>query len=654
MLKGVLKSYSATIVAIFIAAVSAGITLHYNTVLGAVELVIVFVLLVYGYLRIFRNFRRLSQQVSALNASMRLDENERKQFESYPFAVVLCDRSGNVVWYNHKYNELVIEKCDFDQPDIMDCLDVSNLFETENLPYSVDADIKGTYFTVMPVRHDEELMALYFVEDTQLKCFRMAYMKTRPVALMINIDSLEHTEDTYSHIDFSTIYAEINKIISSWLDANHCVFRRYSDERYFALTEYDNFSKMTAKRFDLLDLVRNYRYDGQDSGITLSVGIGMEPTVRECENSARQALDMARGRGGDQVAIKKDDNFEFFGGIGAKKDKRGKIKSRTVAAALCEIIEKSDHVLLMGHSFSDFDAIGSCIGLTAICESVGVKANIVVNFETTLAMPLIELCEQNGMKGLFVNTEAGMSLITDNTLLIVSDIMRPNNVESRELLDVVKSVVVIDHHRMAVDKIADPVLLFHEPYASSSSEMVVELIQYAPSKPKLLPIQAESLMAGIILDTKNFSFRVGVRTFEAAAFLREKKTDTVRVKKLFALTEEEKSIVNKILLSAKICDNYAVAFAENKDSDIRKLSSCAADEMLDIKGVEASFVVYPQGSGMAVSARSLGTINVQLIMEKLGGGGHQSMAGAQLKDTTAQQAMEQLSQAIQYYFNSEV
>ena len=161
-------------------------------------------------------------------------------------------------------------------------------------------------------------------------------------------------------------------------------------------------------------------------------------------------------------------------------------------------------------------------------------------------------------------------------------------------------------------------------------------------------------MAGIILDTKNFSFRVGVRTFEAAAFLREKKTDTVRVKKLFALTEEEKSIVNKILLSAKICDNYAVAFAEYKDSDIRKLSSCAADEMLDIKGVEASFVVYPQGSGMAVSARSLGTINVQLIMEKLGGGGHQSMAGAQLKDTTAQQAMEQLSQAIQYYFNSEV
>ncbi len=654
MLKGIIKSYSATIIAIFLAAISAGITLHYNKILGAVELVIVFVLLVYGYLRIYRNFRRLSQQVSALNASMRLNEKEQSQFERYPFAVALCDRLGNVVWYNKKYEQVIIEQCGFDQPDIVDCLDISDIFSIESLPFCVDADIKGTYFTVMPVRHDEELMALYFVEDTALKCFRMSYLKTRPVALMINIDSLEHTEDTYSHIDFSTIYAEINKIISSWLDANHCVFRRYSDERYFALTEYENFSKMTSKRFELLDSVRNYRFDGQESGITLSVGVGMEPTIRECENSARQALDMARGRGGDQVAIKKDDNFEFFGGIGSKKDKRGKVKSRTVAAALCETIEKSDNVLLMGHSFSDFDAIGSCIGLCSVCDSLGVRANVVVNRDTTLAMPLIELCEQNGMKGLFVDIEAGISLITDNTLLIITDIMRPGNVESKEILDLVKNVVIIDHHRMAVDKIMNPVLLFHEPYASSACEMVVELIQYAPSKPKLLPMQAEALMAGIILDTKNFSFRVGVRTFEAAAFLRDRKSDTVRVKKLFDLTEEEKLVVNKIVLSANICDNYAIAFADSQISDIRKLSSLAADDMLEIKGVEATFVLYPHGNGIAVSARSLGTINVQLIMEKLGGGGHQSMAGAQLKDVTKEQAMEQLSQAIQYYFSSEV
>ncbi len=635
------------------ALVTAGITLYYNTALGIIELILVLLLLVFGYLRHFRGFRELSHQVSALNETLKLEDFGEDHQKSFPFPLALCNQQGNVVWYNALYDKIIVEQCGFEQPDIGDCLQFELLTEGE-MPVSLDADIRGHFFTVFPVRTQDGLFALYFVNDSELKNFRMAYLRTRPVAIMINIDSLDNTEDTYSHIDYSTIHAEIDRIISAWLSSNACVYRRYSDGRYFALTEYDNFQRISEKRFELLDTVRSYRFDGQDSGITLSIGVGMEPTFRESENSARQALDMARGRGGDQVAIKTDDSFEFIGGITAKKDKRGKIRSRSIASALCELIEKSDNVLLMGHSFSDFDAVGSCVGLAALCDSLGVRVHVIINNETTLSQPLIDLCEQNGMKGLFIDEEIGVALINENTLLIVTDILRPNNVESRTILDNVKNIAVIDHHRMAVDKIESPVLLFHDPYASSSAEMVTELIQYAPSKPKLTPIQAEALMAGIILDTKNFTFRVGVRTFEAAAFLRERKTDTIRVKKLFALTEEEKLIVNKVVLSAKICDNYAVAFTDMRVSDIRKLSSKAADDLLEIKDVEASFVVYQQAKGISISARSLGSINVQLIMEKLGGGGHQSMAGAQLRNVTPQEAMEKLSEAIKHYFHFDI
>ncbi len=652
-LKGLLKSYLVTIVAIFAAIATAGITLRYNFVLGAVELVFALGLLIFGYFRIFRGFSKLSHQVSALNASLRLDDSTCNSVNSFPLPIALCNNDGNVVWYNELYDKVIVEQCGFVQPDIGDCLPFDALLSAD-MPLFIDADIKGFFFTVYPVRTSDGLIALYFVDDSELKNFRMEYLRTRPVAMMINLDSLDNTEDSYSHIDFSTIHAEIDRIISAWLASNKCVFRRYSDGRYFALTEYENFSKMSELRFDLLDLVRSYRYDGQDSGITLSIGVGMESTLRESENSARQALDMARGRGGDQVAIKTDESFDFIGGITSKKEKRGKIKSRSIAATISELIEKSDNVLLMGHSFSDFDAIGSCIGLSALCASVGIRANVVVNPETTLAQPLIDICKQDGMEGLFIDEEAALSLVTDNTLLIIVDILRPNNVESRALLDCIKNVAIVDHHRMAVDKIQSPLLLFHDPYASSAAEMVTELIQYSPSKPKLTPVQAEALMAGIILDTKNFTFRVGVRTFEAAAFLRDRKTDTVRVKKLFALSEEEKLVVNRIALSAKICDNYAVAYTDIQAADIRKLSSQAADDLLEIKGVEASFVAYQHGTGVAVSARSLGSINVQLIMERLGGGGHQSMAGAQLKDVTPQQAMEQLSDAIKHYFYTEV
>lgn len=652
-LKGIFKSYRVTVAALFVAAVTAGITFRYNIPLACVELAAVCILLLLGYFHIFRKFRQLHTQVDALNDILTFDKRDNEKIEGFPMPVALCSSDGEILWFNNAFESVLIDECALTEDNMNEYLQFS-LLTQELLPQSLEADVNGNFFTVYPQKLDGEVYVLYFAQDTALKNFRNAYLKSRPAVLLINIDSLDNTEDTYSHIDYSTIHADIDRIISAWLASNHCVFRRYSDGRYFALTEYENLEHMAEKRFDLLDLVRNYRYEGQDSGITLSVGIGREPTFGTCENSARQALDMARGRGGDQVAIKVGDSFEFFGGISARKEKRGKIKSRTVATALCEMIEKADQVLLMGHAFSDFDCVGSQIGVAAIAAACGIKTAIVVNDETTLAGPLIENCKHDGLGGLFISREEALARLTENTLLVVTDILRPNNVESKELLNNAAKIAVIDHHRMPVDRIEQPALLFHDPNASSASEMVTELIQYAPCKPKLSPVQAEALLAGIILDTKNFSMRVGVRTFEAAAFLRDRKSDTVRVKKLFAYSEEENLTVNKIVLSAKICDSYAVAFTDHQAADMRKLCSQAADDLLDIKGVEASFVAYKQGNGVGISARSLGSVNVHLIMEKLGGGGHQSMAGAQLRDTAPKDAMLMLSRAIQEYFSTNV
>ncbi len=649
-LKGIIKSNIITIAALFLAAVAVGVTFFFEPVLAVAELVIVIVLSVIAAVRVFRQFNKLKNHVTTLNNTLSVKEDGNTA-NDFPIPVVLCNAKGELLWYNTAFDNTIVLSCDYNYTQIGECLDFDKLKKNDTHE-PIEADVQGHYFSVYSSVLADDLYALYFIEDTSLKNFRNAYLKTRPAVLLINVDSLENTEDTYSHIDYSAISSDIDRLISAWLAKYNCVFRRFSDGKYLVLTEYENLDRMVASRFDLLDVVRNYRYEGKDSSITLSVGIGREENFRSCERSARAALDMARGRGGDQVAIKIGDSYEFFGGISAKKDKRGKVKSRSVAAALSEMIEKADNCIIMGHYFSDFDCIGAAVGVAAICDSLGIESYIVVNRQTTLAMQLIENCENNGMQGSFISAEDALERITENSVLVVTDILRASNVDAPALLEKTKNIVLIDHHRMPVDRIATPALLFHEPFASSACEMVTELIQYAPSKPKLTTAQAEALMAGIILDTKNFSFRVGVRTFEAAAFLRDRKTDTVRVKKMFAYSEDENLIVNKIVLSAKIYDSCAVAYTDIQNESIRKLCSQAADNMLDIKGVDASFVVYQQKDSIGISARSLGYVNVQLIMETLGGGGHQSMAGAQIRDKSPQEAMQLLSDAIQQYFNA--
>ena len=351
---------------------------------------------------------------------------------------------------------------------------------------------------------------------------------------------------------------------------------------------------------------------------------------------------MALGRGGDQVAIKQGDSYEFFGGMSKGVEKRDKVRTRVIASTLSDHIKDSDYVFIMGHQFSDLDSVGASVGMwSAVTKGQERPASVVINREQSLAASLIESIDKSGNGGMFITPAQAENMLTDHSLLIIVDTHSPSFVESSSLYQKSKRVVVIDHHRMMVNHIEGAVVFYHEPYASSASEMVTELTQYLGEN-ALNRLEAEALLAGIMLDTKNFVLKTGVRTFEAAAYLRRKGADTVEVKRLFSDSIDTYKAKYQMVSGAEIFNSCAIASADENCADIRVASAQAADELLGIQGVNASFVMYPAGGGINISARSLGSVNVQVIMEALGGGGHQTMAGAQLSDVTMEEAREKL------------
>lgn len=627
----------------------AGITFRFSVPLGVAETVCVLLLGFFSFRFYWATLERKKEQVRILNQFMTPGNEEADSLSAFPLPVVLADESGTVVWYNTLFEALLSDFSKLKYGDINSVMPFTTRIVNENRsePLEITGDRKS--FTVYPARLSGGLFALYFIDDTALKDIRTKYNLTRPVIMLMNVDSLEQAEDLLPHEDYYALNADLDRLITKWLVDNNCVFRKFTDGRFLAFTEYSNLQNMIARRFQIVDKVRESHFGPDEADITLSIGVGHSQNFRECEESAREALDMARGRGGDQVAVKNGESYEFFGGISSGKEMRGKVKSRAFAAALDEYIDNSANVLIMGHSFSDFDSIGAAAGIVAITRAKGKNAHVVVDKKRTMASPLIDmLCNGAGAIS-FVSPERAQELVCPTTLLVVVDTMRQKLVESPKLLTLGMRTVVIDHHRMAVDHIEGNTFEFLEPHASSACEMVTELVQYSPSKPKLSAIQAQALLSGIMLDTKDFTLRVGVKTFDAASYLRGCKADTVAVRRLFAGSAEDNILVNNIVNEAMYYDRYAIAIADIKGPNLRLVCSKAADELLSIENVDASFVISRTEDVVNISARSLGRMNVQLIMEKLGGGGHHSMAAAQIKDASVQEAKQTLQQAIEAF-----
>ena len=465
--------------------------------------------------------------------------------------------------------------------------------------------------------------------------------------MLINIDSVEDALGDLRESQQSDILSEVEQLVENWLENYSCIYRKVNNSRFIVISDNENLMKMKEDKFSLLSKVRSYTYNEKVSGLTVSMGVGTGETLPECEKIARQSLDMAMGRGGDQVAIKTDKNdYEFFGGVAKGIEKRTKVRTRMVASAISDSISSCSNVLVMGHRFADLDALGSSVGVAMISKALHKDAKIVMNTKTTLAMPLAKHLSSNGMENLIIEPEEVESYLNADTLLVIVDTHRKSFLEYPELFDLVQKVIVIDHHRKTVDHINKAVIFYHEPYASSASEMVTELIQYVPFDVKIPQVCAEALMSGITLDTKNFVMKTGVRTFEAAAYLRSLGADTVAVKQLFANSMQTQKAKSEVVKSAAMYNECAIGVVDFQVDDVRIVASQAADELLNIDGVRASFVLFKTENVINISARSYGEINVQIIMEKLGGGGHHTMAAAQLTDETFDNALTLLKNAI--------
>ncbi|MBQ6876784.1 MAG: DHH family phosphoesterase [Oscillospiraceae bacterium] len=632
-------------VLVIFTAIAAG----YERKIFGLQLVITVAALAFGIWRLFaarRDSRKFLDYIGGRLGAVKSDALTR-----FPLPVAITDPEGLILWTNGIFHENVVkgEECfGKDVKTLFGNFDMEKIISGEGC----EVDFReGNYFVCSTTSAElgERLYAFYFIDKTNEKNIEKLYEESRPAVLSITLDNLEELFANCKESEKSWIKGEVEKLFEDFVAENHAFLKRNSSSKYVAIVEEKYLRQMEETRFSILDRARKI-LTSEEQPVTLSIGVARgDYSLDKLNDFSLQALEMALGRGGDQAAVKTVNGYEFYGGFAKGVEKRTKVKTRVVAAALADLIESSSNVLVMGHRFGDLDCIGAAIGMAEGVRDMEKDCHIVVNRETCLAKPLIDKTEKAGTLELFISPEEGMAQINDGTLLIVVDTHITSLLESKEVFTSCRNIVVIDHHRRMVGSIDNAVIFYHEPYASSASEMVTELLQYLDGRCKIKKSEAEALLAGIMLDTKSFSMRAGVRTFEAAAYLKKMGADTVKVKELFSGSLQSYQHRSKIVSTAEIYRGCAISFAKSYD-DIGIVAPQAADELLAIKGVSSSVVMYKTPVGVSFSARSLGGMNVQVIMESLGGGGHQTMAGAQIPDISPNEAREKLLSAIDDYY----
>ncbi len=583
------------------------------------------------------------------NIAHHLNQRDRTALESTPIPVVLVSDSTEIVWYNELFRREVLQNNDLVGEPIEKVF--ANLSAGQLagrfLPQLICAGRTYSVYISKLRIHDEAAYVLYCFDHTELSHIASEYELSRPVILSLYLDNADEVMNDLRDSERAQLFSQVDILLENWANEHCGLFRKSGTDRFMILLEQRYLDQIQQDRFDILDKVRAIPTAGALS-LTLSIGVGQGKTFYDADAQARQTMDMALGRGGDQAVVKTKNGFDFYGGLSKSVEKRTKVRSRVIAAALQQMIAESDMVLTMGHCYSDLDCLGSAVALTAACRSMGKQAFTVYDPETTLAKALIDRYRTQGKGDLFVEAKNALPLITQNTLLIITDTHQPQRLDMPALYRQIETVAVIDHHRKMVEHIDDAVLFYHEPNSSSASELVAEILQYMNGV-KVSRLEAEALLAGIMLDTRHFVMKAGVRTFEAAAYLRKLGADTVEAKRMFSENMTVYQRKAEILSAAQPYLTMAIACANSGGNDMRIVASQTADELLCVKDVEASFVLFPENGGVNISARSYGAVNVQLIMEAMGGGGHQTMAGAYLKEIDMEAATELLRKAIDAY-----
>lgn len=624
-------------------AVLLGITRPIFLIPAAIALVLATALALLGLKRLRRALRHL------LNGSRVAQDATMGGFESFCLPS-LAVSGGVIVWYNDAFREILSGGEDtalLPVEKLMPGLDM----KAATCGTGQDISLDGRRYTVFgnEIKADVDLHFMIFVEDTVLKTQAAEYMASRPSVVYFAIDTYDEILKEMKESERAIIVSNIDLALERFVGKSTGFLRRVSSSRYLAVVEERHIQAMAAGRFDILDEVRGF---GEESTVTLSVGVGRAGTTfKECEEMARQALDMALGRGGDQAAVKTPDGFEFYGGVSRSVEKRTKVKSRIVASAIRDIMNQYDTVLIMGHKNSDMDSVGAAVGMLRFARICQKPAAIVIDQDTSMSASLLDMLNDNGYADDLLSPREALPLTGPRTLVVVVDTHAHYLLESDEVFQSCSGAVVIDHHRKVVGHIENALIFYHEPYASSASELVSEMLQYIGDgkHDKPTPVEAEALLAGIMLDTRTFALHVGVRTFEAAAYLRRLGAQTETVKKLFASTMNEYLYRSHLVAEAKIYHGCAISLSDKVPFDCEVVAPQAANELLSIEGVDASFVGILQGNEVRVSARSMGEVNVQVVMEKMGGGGHLTMAAAQLKDIGLAEAEHRLTDAIDEY-----
>jgi cyclic-di-AMP phosphodiesterase len=638
------------------------VLMYYNIYIG-VAVFVAFIYIVFHNWRI-RDIRRKEWNKYIQDLAIDIDEVTKKAILNLPLPLCILEFDGSITWYNTKFHEMT-EKEDtlgMNIETLVKNIDLRKVLN-ENKELYTDINYKGRQYTIVynVIKSDQEektkyLMMLYWIDKTEYLDLKTKYNEEKNVIATIQVDGYDEVLQSAPEERRPLINVEIDKILSSLGSSCNGALEKTSNDKYFLVLSKNELDKLEADKFSILDKMREIDQEN-NLPVTISMGIGIEgKTINENFKLAKGALDLALGRGGDQAVIKTKDKSIFYGGKSKAVEKKTKVKSRLIGHALREIILESKEIYIMGHKYPDMDAIGSAVGIYDICKSCNKNANIVLNNSNDSIDEFVTRLKSSAYyNNIFISRDDAIKNCSKDTLVVVVDTHRPNFTECPELLKASDKVVVIDHHRRGVEFINDTVLLFHETYVSSTCEMVTELVQYMEEEVKINKLTAEGLMAGISLDTKNFAFKTGVRTFEAASYLKKAGADTIEVKKLF--NSDLKDFITKaeIIQSTKVINNkICLAYCKSDISNINIVVAQAADELLSIKDVEASFVLGKTKNGtIFISARSLGSINVHVLMEKLGGGGHIDIAGAQLEDVSLEEGYKMVSDIIQQYLEEE-
>ncbi len=618
------------------------ISVRYNPYLSAAEFGISLIALV---IVIVMNFKFSSYIRKIVKGAVQLTEDgNRTYLEDFSFPVVVVGTHDDIVWCNSSF---VINLCKGRDPigsSIKYYILNKDLHQfIGGKPVKIQL---GDKFYRVYGNAAKESTILYYIDDTYYRNIERDFNNKKTSAAIVLFDNSEDFDTDSDGETQGEILLAVERTVQKWAADTKTVCFKLSSTRFMLIFEERVLREIIDNKFEILESIRKIKLNGKNATISIGIGRGKD-TLRESDMEARKALEMALGRGGDQVAISVNGEYEFFGGVSKGVEKRSKVRTRTFANNIMRTIKSSHNVILMGHNFSDLDCVGAAIGLySTITKSLGKEAYIACDTKKSLAKGLIEDSFNNGLEDAFLNPCDAVKKVNDDTLLIVLDTHISSFLDDEGIYDKCKKVIVIDHHRKMVNFIKNALIFFHEPTASSTCEMVSELIGYMGDD-YLSSFEAEALLSGIMLDTKNFVIKTGVRTFEAAAYLKQKGADTVSVKRLFAGDIDAYRDKSRIVSRAKIIGHNAIAYAEDDMNNRRVVSSQAADDLLGVESVYASFVLFRiDNETIGISARSYGKINVQLIMEELGGGGHLTMAACQLKVNDINDAENLLMSAI--------